>query len=333
MGPGDATQPDAAPTHVNFPPVENGVDYLRSVVDHLTAYDPPTPRDLKYAVLHIQAAAEVLLKSRLVHEHWSLVFKEPGSATRKKFESGDFESCTTQAAVDRLRNVADVAVDDKGAAALKSLAKSRNALQHYGLTTSAPAVEARAAEVLDFLMTFVHAELALAQPETTHQDLDPVTEDLRYVQARLGTIKAFIKRRHDQLRPELQQVLDVTVQCSLCAQWALVLGAGAGPIACRFCHITWESPELAAVDCGIAATEHGFGVDVVDCPNCDETAVLVDLAAVASAPGHRHSACFACGTGFNELKECGSCEQRYPPGPDNDFGLCPDCLNARIDRF
>ncbi|MFD9904067.1 hypothetical protein [Streptomyces sp. NPDC059063] len=97
------------PVHVDFPPVENGV-HLRSVVDHLTTADPPTPRDLKYAVLHLQAAAEVLLKARLVEEHWSLVFKEPGTATRKKFEDGDFISCTTQAAVGRLRKVA---VDDR----------------------------------------------------------------------------------------------------------------------------------------------------------------------------------------------------------------------------
>ncbi|MFI6084718.1 hypothetical protein ACIBBB_27735 [Streptomyces sp. NPDC051217] len=112
-----APPPRAEPAHVDFPPVENGVDYLRSVVDHLTDADPPTPRALKYAVLHLQAAAEVLLKSRLLHEHWSLVFKEPSAATRKKFEVGDFTSCTTEAAIDRLRNIAGVDVDNKSAVA------------------------------------------------------------------------------------------------------------------------------------------------------------------------------------------------------------------------
>jgi hypothetical protein len=54
-----------APT-VDFPPVTNGMDYLCSVVEHLTGN--PQPRDLKYAVLHLQAAAEVLLKARLARE-------------------------------------------------------------------------------------------------------------------------------------------------------------------------------------------------------------------------------------------------------------------------
>ncbi|MEU1409794.1 hypothetical protein ABZ471_47740 [Streptomyces sp. NPDC005728] len=39
-------------------------DYLRSVVNHLDR-DEPGPRDLKYGVLHLQAATEVLLKARL----------------------------------------------------------------------------------------------------------------------------------------------------------------------------------------------------------------------------------------------------------------------------
>ncbi|WP_338894293.1 hypothetical protein WBG99_00030 [Streptomyces sp. TG1A-60] len=317
----------AEAAHVDFPPVENGLDYLRSVVDHLTVVDPPAPRDLKYAVLHLQAAAEVLLKSRLVQEHWSLVFKDPGTATRTKFEAGDFDSCTTKAAVDRLRNIAGVDVNEKGSRALEALAKSRNSLQHYGLTAPAPAVEARAAEVLDFLMDFIHAEL----PVQPGYPLDKVEEELAYVRARLSTIQSFLKRRHDQLRFELEKVRDATAQCALCAQWAVVLGSGGGPLSCRFCHHAWPTAELAAADSGLAHAE--WGVEVTHCPECCEDAVLVDLATVASAPGHRHSVCFACGTRFDTLGKCESCEQHYSPGPGEDSGLCPDCLAARIARF
>lgn len=45
--------------HVDYPPVPNGMDYLDSVVDHLSG--EPKPRDLKYAVLHLQAG--VIVKS------------------------------------------------------------------------------------------------------------------------------------------------------------------------------------------------------------------------------------------------------------------------------
>jgi hypothetical protein len=49
------------------------------VVSHLGG--TPSAQDLKYAVLHLQAAREVLLKVRLIREHWTLVFKNPDKAT------------------------------------------------------------------------------------------------------------------------------------------------------------------------------------------------------------------------------------------------------------
>ncbi|MCL7429810.1 hypothetical protein [Streptomyces sp. YS415] len=302
--------------------MENGVDYLRSVVDHLTAADPPAPRDLKYAVLHLQAAAEVLLKARLLQEHWSQIFKEPGTATRKKFEDGDFESCSTQAAIARLRNVAGVPVDQKGEKALNALVKSRNALQHFGLTTPARAVEARAAEVLSFLMDFIHAELPV-------EEESKVEEELAYVRARLSDIQAFLKQRHDELRADLEKVRDVTVQCPLCAQWAVVLGTGIGPLSCRFCHHGWSSATLAAVDAGLVQVD---GIEVVDCPECCEEAVLVGLASLASAPGHRHSLCFACGRGYAALLLCESCGCHYAPRPD-DAGMCLECSTVDSHLF
>ncbi|MFG2630793.1 hypothetical protein [Streptomyces sp. NPDC048473] len=60
------------------------------------------------------------------------------------------ESCTTGGTIARLKDIAGVTVDDKTVKVLDDLAKSRNALQHYGLTDNSRAVEARAAKVLDF---------------------------------------------------------------------------------------------------------------------------------------------------------------------------------------
>jgi hypothetical protein len=76
------------------------------------------------AVLHLQAAAEVLLKARLIHEHWSLVFQDPGNATRRKFESGDFNSVGLADTVKRLRDVLGIDVGEKAESALARLSES-----------------------------------------------------------------------------------------------------------------------------------------------------------------------------------------------------------------
>jgi hypothetical protein len=116
----------------------------------------PDARALKYAVLHLQAATEVFLKARLQRDHWTLVFKNPATATRTAFDSGKIESsCTTEEAFTRLTRIKGLALPDKALDAVKELAKVRNALQHYGLTAQANAVEKRAADVLNFLLPFV----------------------------------------------------------------------------------------------------------------------------------------------------------------------------------
>lgn len=47
-------------------------------------------RNLKYAVLHLAAGVEVFLKARLQYEHWSLVFAQPGTATREALAEARF---------------------------------------------------------------------------------------------------------------------------------------------------------------------------------------------------------------------------------------------------
>ncbi len=94
--------------HIAFRPVQNGLDYLKSVIEHLRG--EPDERDLKYAVLHLQAAVEVPLKVRLIREHWSLVFETPSAASRAALASGDFKSITLEDTLILLTNIAGVEV-------------------------------------------------------------------------------------------------------------------------------------------------------------------------------------------------------------------------------
>lgn len=160
---------DLPDERMHFPPVLNGMDYLVSVVENLAEGEDgaPSSRGLKYAVLHLQAASEVLIKTRLVHEHWSLVFKDPGRASRQKYEDGDFSSCELSEALNRLRDVVGITIDEKDKKSLEALSRSRNALQHYGLIAPARAVASRSVQVLDFLLRFIHEHL---RPQLSEAD-------------------------------------------------------------------------------------------------------------------------------------------------------------------
>ncbi|MFF0762310.1 hypothetical protein ACFYWH_20075 [Streptomyces sp. NPDC003737] len=310
----------AAPL-LDFPPVRNGIDYLASVVEHLDENGAVGPRDLKYAVLHLQAAAEVLLKARLLREHWSLVFKDPGTATKKDFESAAFDSCGIMAAVGRLRDIAGIAFDKKETDALDALAKDRNALQHYGLTHSAQAVEARAGRVLDFLVRFLEAELLplLSEPEheAAARDMIPVMEGVK-------NISSYVKRRLDRLRGELKGLESRTIRCPDCEQVTLVVAPGGGD--CRFCGEAWPHSVLLAAD----YLNDPFPEALArPCPQCDAN-VLVHGVAFADSPDVDLLYCFSCTARYTaqDLVSCAGCNRPWPIEADVEgtaSTLCSDC--------
>lgn len=298
---------------MEFTLVRNGMDYLSSAVLYLTGkiqvpmdaqplwpevargsvFSQPAPlwlsdRCLKYGVLHLQAAAEVLLKARLGREHWSLVFKNPGSATRAAYEQGKFDSCTMEAALDRLVAIVGVPITEKERKAVKDLGETRNALTHYGHTASAFAVEARAARVLSFLVDFVPRQLSpVLKSEAT-----VVETTMRAVRANLQDIQALVKNRMKDLVSELDAVTERTVICPICWQWALVVGES--PVVCRFCVRTWDSPDDAVVDYRWEVMED----DPTGAPNCSVcgTDGVVTPACTAADKSHHVALCFQCGT-------------------------------------
>ncbi|WP_405729187.1 hypothetical protein OG885_09850 [Streptomyces sp. NBC_00028] len=315
--------PGRTSPQLDFPPIRNGIDYLVSVVERLDENTSVVDdRDLKYAVLHLQAAAEVLLKARLQLEHWSLVFKDPGTATRKAFDSADFESCGTVAAVDRLRDIAGLAFDKKETDALKELAKDRNALQHYGLTHSARAVEARAGRVLDFLMRFLEDDLL---PLLSSREQGRAARDMVTVSEGVRNISSYVKRRLDRLRGELRGHESLTVQCPDCEQMTLVLVPGGGT--CHFCGASWSSDASLASDFLDVLNAEGL----VQCPQCDEYDVVEGLVFADDPIASDTVFCLSCTARYTsaELTSCAGCLRWWPIEADDGGPIAPLCPGCR----
>lgn len=302
-----------AATQIDFPPVPNGIDYLRSVVDHLHPDTGGTPRDIKYAVLHLQAAVEVLLKARLSREHWSLVFKDPGTATHSKFADSSFESCTTAAAVERLRNIARIQIREKDARALTDLTKDRNRLQHYGLTHNAKAVEARAATVLDFLLRFLDEALLPALSAKERSTVDLTMDEVR---EGLNEIQSYVTGRMNRLRgTELKGAESWTLRCPDCLQLAFDTHQGL----CLFCTRDWDSEALAD-----ALQSYSLS-SLYECPDCDAMA-LTDPTEFAD--GKVALYCTICVQRFN-LNRLGNCTGCGRVWPRDDVLLGGDIICAQ----
>ncbi|MDQ0847701.1 hypothetical protein [Streptomyces sp. V1I6] len=271
---------------LDFPPILNGVDYLSSVVNLLSTDSNVSARDLKYAVLHLQAATEVLLKALLLREHWSLVFKDVGQASQGKYEDGDFESCGIDETVQRLRSIAGLSITDKEHKALRALAKDRNALQHFGLKHNARAVEARAGGVLDFLIRILDEELL---PSLSNEEERAIDRDMRYVRSGLTSIRSFVTQRMNRASGALKGNESRTVQCFNCEQFALLVGFGENR--CHFCGMVQEASSTLT----LLYVRINFELDqsIYTCPHCDEPTVV---RGVTLADQTTVSFCFTCAT-------------------------------------
>ncbi|MFF0698355.1 hypothetical protein ACFYU4_37695 [Streptomyces tendae] len=308
---------------MDFTPVRNGMDFLLSAFDHLSQRGgEPGARDLKYAVLHLQAAVEVLLKARLIREHWSLVFSDPGKAKRTDYEKGSFHSCTVLGAVDRLNNIVSLQISKEQRQAISTLADTRNALTHLGHAGSVYAVESQAAHVLDFLLNFIHEELRPAL-SNEGQFVEMTMDQLR---SRLGHIKALVTHRVQRLEEELKPLAGHTVQCPDCQQWALVLG---DEPSCHFC-LNRFGPEEAAVWYSEthAVTDE---VAILLCPSCDGHTVAAGTS-VAQDKKTRLDICFQCARDFTDWEVCEMCGETLVPA-DKEPSTCDPCLTGRYARF
>ncbi|MET9930394.1 MULTISPECIES: hypothetical protein [unclassified Streptomyces] len=273
---------------LSYPAIINGLDFLTSVTELLDKPDPG-PRALKFAVLHLQAATEVLLKACLVDIDWRLLFPNPNRADEAEYKRGDSPSCSMKQVIDRL-NEHGVAISDGDKNAVLALAKDRNKLQHFGATLSAAAVEARAGVVLEFLMRFVDAHLWRG---ISWEHVDECVEVLERIRLDVPRIRGYATARIARLAPELEPFRTTTVRCPKCGMWSLIVEEGESY--CHLCFANWEYSSSLLVDYGVDVL--GLQVrDLLDrnrCPQCGYHDLLSGVC-FADAPAAPRTFCFQC---------------------------------------
>jgi hypothetical protein len=78
--------------------VSNAIDFFEQAIGDVES-------NPKYSVIHFFAGLEILLKSRLLLEHWTLVYDEPQNANPERFIKGDFRSVAFDESIRRLRTI------------------------------------------------------------------------------------------------------------------------------------------------------------------------------------------------------------------------------------
>ncbi|MFF3675948.1 hypothetical protein ACFYYS_18490 [Streptomyces sp. NPDC002120] len=312
---------------LSYPAVRNGLDFLRSVVEHLDG-PAPGPRAVKFAVVHLQAATEIFLKAGLASIDWKLVFADPDQADETAYKAGDFISIGAGKAITLLKKEGVVIVN-REKKQIGRLAKERNKLAHFGGTLSVAAVETLSGVVLEFLLRFIEDHLRI---ELDADDAEHLEEEMRFVREGVPRINGYVAARMATLEPVLAPLKHYTLCCPDCDQWALI--AQGGEVECRICERSWE-PEAFLLEYAVGVLGRGWDHDgsydaASYCPECGAHA-LIDEVYFAADPDKQYEFCFACSQEFVGLDNCIRCTFPFQPHADDDL-VCGSCWAEVIAR-
>jgi hypothetical protein len=231
----------------------NAFDFL----EHAIKEFDQTP---KYSVIHFCAAVEMLLKARLMKEHWSLIVSKPEQANRTKFMAGDFISVTLEDCRTRIR---DVAGDDIGADAYNSfraLANHRNKMVHcfhQGLDSDK---KAKAQIVAEHCRSWFRLHRLLNRWDSYFHDFG---SEIAHADRAMKSHRKYLNTKFKALKPELyakRTAGKILRACSACGFKAAISDV--------------LDDQIASVNC-LVCDYSGIQVDI-ECPHCGKPITIGD---------------------------------------------------------
>jgi len=255
---------------IAFGLLDNALDYLDQAAEHARK---DTPRDWKYALLHLASGVELLLKAKLQEEHWSLVFANVDKASREAFRSGDFQSIDSKTAIERLKNILGLNQRLDDIKTLEIIRAYRNKVQHFSIEADKQAVSSLMAKGFAFTVRFVDEALTGVIDERGKSLVQKIV---------VGLIEyeEFVNKRMNDIAERLSKFRDIGF-CPRCSQESLGLGNG-NPL-CLFCGLTGEPIDIVFFHKAPAVIGH--------CPLCGGPCL---------ESGMDGWLCYSCGESFRD---------------------------------
>lgn len=284
--------------------LENAEDFLREAVHHARM---ATPRNWKYAILHLCSALELLFKAILEQEHWSLIFENVNEASRQKLYSGNFRSVRFDTAVKRLQGILGGPLTAKDVKYLETLRDRRNCLMHFSVNLNinqARSLVARGLNIfLDLRRSYLTSDRGL------EYEINQTLQDFQnYVKQRLRSLSQELK---DAERPHR-----LFTTCRHCAQETIVLRDDRA--FCLFCGEEYSLDELAEIGEGRGGP----------CPQCEGGS----LTFVLFNNEEGQFVCVRCGfeASHDHNISCAYCGTKF--WSEDGFPICGDCWENLLEE-
>ena len=307
--------------------LENAFDYILDAVQQLQGKRPSKKR-IKYGIVHLWSGIELLLKKRLLEEHWSLIFRDINKADKKALETGEFTSVYFDDAIVRLNKICGVDLGQYKDP-LNKIREDRNRLEHFQITLSRSEAISNLVKAWGFILDFTSIHIKFED--------DPEAIDLfEKIKEKMIVHEKFINERLESITPEIKRLKSeqypyTIIDCPLCFQDALILKGGT--CECLFCNakLDWE----LAMERWVILTEGYYRyydkdrlVDplITECPECEFEA-LYRFEDGDAQPPDPAAICFHCGIAIPYCYWCSSAGESL----DDDDRFCNECAISQKD--
>ena len=231
----------------------NAFDFLERGIDEFD-------KAPKYSVIHFCSAVEMLLKARLMREHWSLIVSKPDQANLAKFMAGDFISVTLEDCRARIRDVAGEDIGDDAYGSFRALANHRNKMVHFFHPEMDSDEKAKAQIVAEHCRSWFHLHRLLSRWNTYFHDF---SSEIAHADRAMKGHRKYLSAKFKALKNQLDAA------CK----------AGNTPKACSACGFKAAFPDdlddqIASLRCLVC--DHTETQVELECPHCGESIVIAN---------------------------------------------------------
>ncbi len=323
--------------------------------------------DLQQSLINFVTGVELVLKARLLLEHWTLILSDPRSADPGEFVHGKFHSVGSGEAIKRLRRIVGLSIPDTAEKAFEGIRDHRNKMTHFYHPEYTSGENSKIKEDIAGLELNGWGHLYVLVARGWKEEFYTFLDRFEAIDIAMMKHKDFLKGKYEGLKPQIDKEIADGIpymDCSPCGNMASRLEEDEYPIYNGFCQICIGWMVFLEVKCEDCDSTNYFdrNDDERRCSGCENTfsmEYLVDLygneiPGDASTNGfcyechHAYSGhtvverdhgeipkyvCLSCYEIYEEMDQCQRCgENLAGKHPETGTYGCVDCGKALQEK-
>ncbi len=297
--------------------IENAFDFLVAAIEEFDTKP-------KFSIMHFSIAIELVLKARLVHEHWSLIVDD--KPEKAGFMTGDFRSITLKESIERIRKVLGEDLHKDYQDAFLQIAKHRNKLVHFfhhqvGKDTLSLEESIAREQCIGWLYL---SRLIKRWDDIFIQHQDQVTT----LHDKMAKHRYFLFAVYETIKPDINKealtgvVFKDCPSCGFKAWKQSILTDNIHSYTCKVCHFAERIIIIACPECSKFIEVAEGDADLIKCTHCEHEinhnylSTALDTDPITSDNYYEHPQI-----------NCADCYGRESVISHHDYYICTKCRN------